>query len=75
MKMKWVGQKLAVLAAGIAAIGLVLLTHGVGRGNCPRCGHTRELHVCKQKNCGWTACLDCWQRLGKYACPGCGLAP
>jgi hypothetical protein len=64
-------RKFLVLATAlIAAAAVMLFTYSAGRGQCPKCGYLHDLHACK--NCGWTACLDCWQKYGKYSCPKCG---
>lgn len=63
--------KIAVIVGtGMIAAGVIFLTHSAGRGQCPQCGYLHDLHACR--HCGWTACLACWQRLGKYNCPSCG---
>lgn len=64
--MKW----MLTLGAGALAVTAALLTYSRGRGQCPQCGYAGDLHACK--HCGWTACLSCWQQMGKYNCPGCG---
>jgi hypothetical protein len=70
MSIKRVSRLLTALGTITLLAILALLTYSAGRGNCPRCGHTRDLYACK--HCGWTACLACWQSMGKYNCPSCG---
>jgi hypothetical protein len=60
------------LSAGVLTAILSMLTTSAGRGQCPQCGYQADLHACK--HCGWTACLGCWQKHGKYGCPDCGRA-
>ena len=55
--------------ASILLLFILLTTRSGGRGRCPQCGHNKDLHKCK--HCGWTACLACWQKEGRYTCPGC----
>lgn len=58
---------------GVAMAAIALSANRADHGNCPQCGHTKELYVCRHKGCGWTACLPCWQKLSQYGiCPGCG---
>ena len=59
-----------LVGAGALLTGVAFLTRSAGRGQCPQCGYLGDLHACN--HCGWTACLSCWQRMGKYNCPGCG---
>ena len=60
------------LVAGAILAAIALFANSAGRGNCPHCGHTSDLYVCRHNGCGWTACIPCWQRLSKYdICPGC----
>lgn len=59
-----------VLGAGALLVAAAFLTRSAGRGQCPQCSYSKDLHACK--HCGWTACLACWQAKGKYTCPHCG---
>ena len=70
--MKKIQMSVLIVFLSTALLGLIsLLTYNAGRGDCPQCGHTSDLHACK--HCGWKACLSCWQGLSKYdTCPGCG---
>lgn len=68
MKMKPMVNFTISVVLGLLTMALAFLTYSAGRGNCPQCGHTRDLHACK--HCDWTACLECWQRMSKHStCP------
>ena len=58
-----------VIVGGVLT-AIAFATRSAGRGQCPQCGYAGDLHECN--HCGWTACLSCWQRMGKYTCPSCG---
>lgn len=68
--LKYLARFLTFMGTALFALILTMLTIKAGRGQCPECGYRGDLHKCK--HCGWTACLACWQRMGKYTCPECG---
>ena len=53
----------------LLALFIMLNTRSSGRGKCRQCGYQNDLHKCKY--CGWTACLACWQKIGRLNCPNC----
>lgn len=72
MKKTTLLKTVAGLVVAVALAALAWRTRSAGHGDCPQCGHTRELHTCRH-GCGWTACLACWQDRSRYGeCPGCG---
>jgi hypothetical protein len=70
MNFQRISKPLILLASVGVTVAASLLTYSRGRGQCPQCGYAHGLHACK--HCGWTACLGCWQSMGKYTCPACG---